>query len=198
MVSSSIVILLTVLWCARSYGLEGYQIIMLAITFMFTDDSFDLTPFHPLDHTAFCTKVLLPEVSTQLIQQDLPHLDWKSAIRAMQNSQQFGAEMHPSKDSIHVDGIMEQTVVKNCNANQQLAIKMEAQEATIADSELEYKEVIENGKVVLLLDDWSDIICTKYINLYIMERELISGSHYEFELILSFWISYMSEASKFL
>ena len=126
---------------------------MLAITFMFPDNSFDVTPFHPLDHTAFRTKVLLPEASTLLIQQDLPHLDRKSAIRTMQNSQQFGAEMHPSEDSIHVDGIMERIVVKNRNANQQLAIKMEAQEAAIADSELEYKEVIENGKVVLLLDD---------------------------------------------
>ena len=73
---------------------------MLAITFMFPDDSFDVTPFHPLDHTAIRTKVLLPEASTLLIQQDLPHLDRKSAIRTIQNSQQFGAEMHPGEDSV--------------------------------------------------------------------------------------------------
>ena len=95
---------------------------MLTITFMFPDDLFDVTPFHPLDHTAFHTKIFLPEVSTLLIQQDLPHLDRQSAIRTMQNTQQCGMEMQPGKDSIHVDGIMEQIVVKNCNANQQLAI----------------------------------------------------------------------------
>ena len=73
---------------------------------------------------------------------------------------------------------------------------MEAQAAAIADSKLKYKEVMEDGKVVFLLDDLSDIICVKYINLYFMEMELISSSHYEFELILSFWISYMPAASK--
>jgi hypothetical protein len=69
--------------CACSYGLEGYQIIMLAITFMFPDDSFDITPFHPLDFAAFCTKILLPKASILLIQQDLPNLNWKSAIKTM-------------------------------------------------------------------------------------------------------------------
>jgi hypothetical protein len=48
---------------------------------------------------------------------------------------------------------MERIATKNRNANQQLAVKVEAQEAAIADFELEYREVIENGKVVLLLDD---------------------------------------------
>jgi len=61
--------------------------------------------------------------------------------------------MHPGEDSIHVNGIMERIATKNRNANQQLAVKVEAQEAAIADFELEYREVIENGKVVLLLDD---------------------------------------------
>jgi hypothetical protein len=78
----------------------------------FSSSSFDVTPFNPLDHTAFHTKVLLSEASTLLIQQDLPHLDQKSVIKTMQNSQQLGAEMHPSKDSIYVDGIMEQIVVR--------------------------------------------------------------------------------------
>ena len=31
-----------------SYGLEGYQIILLALEFMFPNDSFDITPFRPL------------------------------------------------------------------------------------------------------------------------------------------------------
>jgi hypothetical protein len=61
--------------------------------------------------------------------------------------------MHPGEDSIHVNSIMEWIATKNCNANQQLAVKVEAQEAAIADFELEYREVIENGKVVLLLED---------------------------------------------
>ena len=51
---------------------------------MFPDNTFDVTPFHPLDFHAFRTKVLLPEAGILLIQQDLPHLSRKDAIKTME------------------------------------------------------------------------------------------------------------------
>ena len=57
---------------------------------MFPDNTFDVTPFHPLDFHAFRTKVLLPEAGILLIQQDLPHLSRKDAIKTMEDSQPLG------------------------------------------------------------------------------------------------------------
>ena len=115
---------------------------------MFPDNTFDVTPFHPLDFHAFRTKVLLPEAVILLIQQYLPHLSRKDAIKTMENSQPLGAEMHPGENSPHINAIMECTARINCHASKYLA-KVEVVEAKIPDSSFE--EVVENG-VVLLID----------------------------------------------
>ena len=116
---------------------------------MFLNNTFDVTLFHPLDFHAFCTKVLLPEAGILLIQQDLPHLSRKDAIKTMENSQPLGAEMHPGENSPHVNAIMERTARINRHMSKYLA-KVEVVEAEIPDSS--FKEVVENGKVVLLID----------------------------------------------
>ncbi|KIM77021.1 hypothetical protein PILCRDRAFT_12382 [Piloderma croceum F 1598] len=134
---------------AGYYGLEGYQIILIALICMFPDNTFDVTPFHPLDFHAFRSKVLLPEAGILLIQQDLPHLSRKDAIKTMENSQLLGAEMHPGENSPHINAIMERTARMNHHVSKYL-VKVEVVEAKIPDSSFE--EVVENGKVVLLID----------------------------------------------
>jgi hypothetical protein len=86
--------------------LEGFQILLLTLEFMFLNGSFDITPFHPLDVHAFWGKVLLPEIRILLIQQDLPHLDHTSAIGLLYASQEFGSQLHPGTDSPHVDNVI--------------------------------------------------------------------------------------------
>ncbi|KAF7975170.1 hypothetical protein HWV62_10359 [Athelia sp. TMB] len=88
---------------AGYYGYEGYQIISSALEFMFPDASFDTSPFKPLSWSSFREHVLLPEASTHLIQQDLPHLDRKNAIKTMRDSGTFGAILHPGDNSVYVD-----------------------------------------------------------------------------------------------
>jgi len=62
--------------------------------------------FRPLDARAFREKVLLPEVGTLLIQQDLPHIDRANAINILRASQEFGSLLHPGTDSPHIDKVM--------------------------------------------------------------------------------------------
>ena len=141
-----------------SYGLEGYQILVLTLKFMFPDGSFDATLFRPLDAHAFREKVLLPEVATLLIQQNLPHIDQASSIEILRTSQEVGSLLHPGTDSSHVD-----EVVRRVSKSMGLVekedfglVKREDEEVEIVDESdvtVDLKEVIEDGKVIILLDD---------------------------------------------
>lgn len=135
------------------YGLEGYQILVLTLEFMFPNASFDVAPFQPLDGHAFWEKVLLPEVGILLIQQDLPHINHASAIEILHTSQELGSLLHPGTDSLHVDEVVRQVSQAMWWDKKDSAIKKEDAEVEIVDQSDVLKEVIENGKVVILLDD---------------------------------------------
>jgi hypothetical protein len=118
---------------------------------MFPDDSFDVTPFRPLDCHAFREKVLLPECGTLLIQQDFPHISRVKAIKIMRNSQDFGSLFHPGTDSRHVDDVIRRT--SNRRVETEAPVKKEVEEMELVNPDSEYKEVLEAGKIVILLDD---------------------------------------------
>ena len=79
--------------------------------------------------------------------------------------------MHPGENSPHVNAIMERTARINRHASKYLA-KVEVVEAKIPDSSFE--EVVENGKVVLLID-WHNIICSNTIGTLIYIWWLFTG-----------------------
>jgi hypothetical protein len=134
-----------------SYGLEGYQILVLTLEFMFPNTSFDVAPFRPLDARAFREKVLLPEVGILLIQQDLPHINRASAIEILRTSQDLGSLLHPGTDSLHVDEVVRRVSRAMWRDEKDSVVKKE--EVEVVDKSDVLKEVIENGKVVILLDD---------------------------------------------
>ena len=125
---------------------------MVALEFMFPNDSFDITPFHPLDYRAFREKVLLPEIGTILIQQDLPQLNRADTIRTLRTSQEFGTLLHPGTDSCHVDDAIRR-VARNKIAGEERAVKKEDENIEMGESCAEFIEVLKNGRVVILLDD---------------------------------------------
>ena len=136
-----------------SYGLEGYQILVLTLEFMFPNASFDVAPFRPLDARAFREKVLLPEVGILLIQQDFTHINRASAVEILCASQEFGSLLHPGTDSLHVDEVVRQVSQSTWRDEKDSAVKKEDEEVEIVNKSDVLKEVIENGKVVILLDD---------------------------------------------
>jgi hypothetical protein len=84
-----------------SYGGEGYQIVTIALMFLFPDQSFDLKPFHPLSWKAIIHDVLLPETVVYLIQDDL-QLSRAEALKTLRTSAQYGSLQFPGDDSEHV------------------------------------------------------------------------------------------------
>jgi hypothetical protein len=124
---------------------------------MFPNGSFDVALFRPLDARAFREKVLLPEVGTLLIQQDLPHIDRANTIDILRASQEFGSLLHPGTDSPHVDEVMRRVTNKShWQSEQDSVVKKEDKKVEIvgeSDATVALKEIVENGKVVILLDD---------------------------------------------
>jgi hypothetical protein len=118
---------------------------------MFPDDSFGVTPFQPLDCHAFREKVLLPECGTLLIRQDFLHISHVKAIKIMCNSQDFGSLFHPGTDSRHVDDVVRRTC--SSQVETEAPVKKEVEEMELVNPDSEYKEVLEAGKIVILLDD---------------------------------------------
>jgi hypothetical protein len=126
---------------------------VVVLEFMFPNDSFDVTPFRPLDYRTFREKVLLPEIGTMLIQQDLPQLDRADAVRTLRTSQEFGTLLHPGTDSCHVDDAIRRVTSRNKIVGEGRAMKKEDENIAVGESCAEFIEVLENGKVVILLDD---------------------------------------------
>lgn len=92
-------------YCYLSYGGEGYQIMSHTLRFLFPQATLDLKFFQPLSYETLIHDVLLPETAVALIRQDLK-LDRDDAIETMRKSQNFGSELHPGDDSIHVKNII--------------------------------------------------------------------------------------------
>lgn len=65
---------------------------------MFPDRSFDMRPIRPLSHQSFLADVLLPEVATALIQQDLD-IDRNIAVETLHNSRRYGSMLYPGTDT---------------------------------------------------------------------------------------------------
>jgi hypothetical protein len=126
---------------------------VVVLEFMFPNDSFDVTPFRPLDYRTFREKVLLPEIETILIQQDLPQLDRADAIRTLHTSQEFSTLLHPGTNSYHVDDAIRRVTSRNKIVGEGRVMKKEDENIEVGESCAEFIEVLENSKVVILLDD---------------------------------------------
>ncbi|KAF7966268.1 hypothetical protein HWV62_39397 [Athelia sp. TMB] len=147
------------------YGDEGYIIIQSALMVMFPDYSFDTSPFPSLDWKLFREKVLIPEVSTRLIQEDLS-LDRKASIKALRASQKFGSYFHSGDDSKHAHNALQQA---NKARRKTEGLQREGTQVDIDLTEREvkheehssidlpvpedFREVLEGGKHIILIDD---------------------------------------------
>ncbi|KAJ6547957.1 hypothetical protein DFH09DRAFT_926742, partial [Mycena vulgaris] len=76
------------------YGEIGYEILAVAVRFMFPD-GLDLIPFAPLTYDTLLREVLIPEAARQIIQEDL-HLTPLAAKNTLKDSHIFGTVLHPS------------------------------------------------------------------------------------------------------
>jgi hypothetical protein len=78
----------------NSYGEIGYEIMSVALRFMFPD-GMDLTHVKPLTYAVLLNEVLLPEAAQHIVQEDLDlmPLAAKNTLRA---SHIFGVVQHPS------------------------------------------------------------------------------------------------------
>ena len=87
-----------------SYGSEGYQIIYFVLLSFFDKTSYELRNLRPLSWDSVIRDVLLPEIVTRLIQEDLG-LSRADAIHTFLDSDTFGKLMHPGDDSAALDDI---------------------------------------------------------------------------------------------
>ncbi|KAJ7702175.1 hypothetical protein B0H16DRAFT_1227586, partial [Mycena metata] len=78
---------------AGYYGEIGYQIIMVALRFMFPDGS-DLELYEPLPYNVVLPEVLLPETVVRLVQEDLK-ITPRAAKLVINDSYTFGVTRHP-------------------------------------------------------------------------------------------------------
>jgi hypothetical protein len=92
----------------QSYGEDGYNILMITLTFMFPDRSFDMMPFKPLSWTALLRDVLLPETAVCLIEDDLG-VDREHAEDILKASQRFGRIFHSSDENPIIDDLISKT-----------------------------------------------------------------------------------------
>ncbi|KAJ7174973.1 hypothetical protein C8R43DRAFT_828194, partial [Mycena crocata] len=93
----SVYLLLNKLFCSffssNSYGELGYEIMSVAVRFMYPD-GMDLTPFHPLTYNNLICEVLIPEATRRIIQEDLS-LTPLAAKKTLKDSHVFGTVQHP-------------------------------------------------------------------------------------------------------
>ncbi|KAJ7781695.1 hypothetical protein B0H14DRAFT_3585742 [Mycena olivaceomarginata] len=82
---------------AGYYGERGYQLLDIAIQFMFPDTEVLLKTFHPLTYDIAIREILIPETVTRLIQQDLG-LGPEDTIAILKQSYTFGITLHPGDD----------------------------------------------------------------------------------------------------
>ncbi|KAJ7064382.1 hypothetical protein B0H15DRAFT_764899, partial [Mycena belliarum] len=78
------------------YGETGYQIMTVAVRFMFPD-VLDLAPFKPLVYDTLVREVLMPEAARRIVQEDLK-LTLFAAKNTLKDSHLFGSVQHPASD----------------------------------------------------------------------------------------------------
>ncbi|KAK7689518.1 hypothetical protein QCA50_007310 [Cerrena zonata] len=103
------------------YGGEGYQIIYYVLITLLDESRYDLSKFYPLSWDALIRKVLLPEVSVRLIQQDL-HLIREQALTTFMESNTFGNLMHPGDDPARLHALQAKIANMFGRANQNLLL----------------------------------------------------------------------------
>ncbi|KAJ7464906.1 hypothetical protein B0H11DRAFT_2240334 [Mycena galericulata] len=79
---------------AGYYGEIGYQILDVALRFLFPDDM-NLLPFHPLTYDTLLREVLIPEAAQRIVQEDLG-LTPPAAKNTLKDSHIFGMIQYPS------------------------------------------------------------------------------------------------------
>ncbi|KAK7689728.1 hypothetical protein QCA50_006367 [Cerrena zonata] len=82
---------------AGYYGEEGHQIIYYILITLFDQNKFNLLKFQRVSWDTLLQQLVLPEMVTQLIQEDLC-VTRKEAIITLTESNAFGKLMHPGDD----------------------------------------------------------------------------------------------------
>ncbi|KII92429.1 hypothetical protein PLICRDRAFT_122581 [Plicaturopsis crispa FD-325 SS-3] len=165
---------------AGYYGIEGYQIVWLTLTYLFPDGGFDLTPFKPVPWATLIREFLLPETLLLLIQGDLP-VDPTKAANILVKSSKFGRVLHPGADSDSVQAVQRliaDTVARNLAAFDEYeasgsqagfnlwfkereggadGVKEETDELEaerqLVRTETRFTETVIDGKLILEIDD---------------------------------------------
>lgn len=122
---------------------------------MFPDYEIDETLYQLLTARSLREEILLPEACTQLILQDMPHLTRDAAIEVLRTSQDFGSGLHPESEGIHIQ-TLEHRLASAKRRERDIIIKIEDEEirmARLQTSVDEYREVVDNGKTVVIIDD---------------------------------------------
>ncbi|KAF8054207.1 hypothetical protein FPV67DRAFT_1173441 [Lyophyllum atratum] len=83
---------------AGYYGELGYQLIYITLQNLYPSWTIECTCIAPLTYDTFVREVLVPEVTTRLIQDDL-HVSRSEAIKTLHASHAFGFFLHPVDDN---------------------------------------------------------------------------------------------------